>query len=265
MRENQISINLESLQDRLASTSQIYETLSAIRKIGYEYVETLHSINPDCGTSWQTVLKQVDLKASSIHELLTDIEANPEAMIEKALKLECKYIAVGLARNVIWENIESVKRLTESLNNIGRMVKDAGLRLLYHNHNMEFYKLSSNETCMEYIFDNTIPSMVGAELDAYWVQLSGDSPTRWCKKLTGRLKAVHLKDLGVTGGSYEVYIKTPICKELGGGNLDISGIIKAAESVGNEWYIVETHTNWLDGDSLKTAEASYNYLKSLVS
>ena len=38
---------------------------------------------------------------------------------------------------------------------------------------------------------------MGSELDVYWVQLSGADPVKWCKKLDGRLKIIHLKDIGV--------------------------------------------------------------------
>ena len=65
MKKEQISINLESLQDRMANTAQIRETMKGVKNAGYEYVEVLHFLNPDDGTGWAQILEESGLKASS--------------------------------------------------------------------------------------------------------------------------------------------------------------------------------------------------------
>ncbi|SCH93648.1 Xylose isomerase-like TIM barrel [uncultured Clostridium sp.] len=264
MKKDQISINLESLQDRMGNTAEIRETMKGLKEAGYEYVEVLHFLNPDGGTTWKEILDECGMHASSIHELYEDIEKEPERMVEKAKSLGCKYIACGLSRFTVWEDENSLKELTDGLNRLGKYFKEQGLELLYHNHNMEFAKYDGKHTALEYIFANTDPEVVGAELDAYWVHLSGSTPAAWCQKLGKRLKAIHLKDLGVTGISTpEKYIKTPSVMALGYGNLDIEGIVKAADEAGCQWFIVETHTGWINNDSLYTAGLSYKYLMNL--
>ena len=264
MKKEQISINLESLQDRMANTAQIRGTMKGLKDAGYEYVEVLHFLNPDDGTTWPEILEEAGLKASSVHELYEDIEADPERIARKAKSLGCRYIACGLSRFTVWEDVVSLKELTDGLNRLGAYFKEQGLYLLYHNHNMEFAKYDGVHTALSYIFENTDPQYVGAELDAYWVQLSGASPAGWCALLNGRLKSIHLKDLGVTGISTpEKYIKTPSVMSLGCGNLDLPGIVRAAENAGCEWFMVETHTGWIGGDSLLTAAKSYEYLAAL--
>lgn len=266
MERGQISINLESLQDRMGTTAQIMDSMKGLYEAGYRWVEVLHFLNPDDGTSWKNVLDQTGLSCSSIHELFEDIEASPEAMIKKAKELGCRYIAAGLSSYTVWEDEASLKQLTDSLNRLGRQFHAEGLHLLYHNHNMEFAKYDGVHTALEYIFEHTDPIYVGAELDAYWVHLSGGNPVAWCGYLGERLKAIHLKDLGVTGVSTpKCYIKTPSAMGLGMGNLNLPGIIEAAGQAGCRWFIVETHTGWKDNDSLKTAALSYEYLQQFVS
>ena len=51
MKKEQISINLESLQDRMANTDQIRESVKGLKDAGYEYLEILHFLNPDEGTT----------------------------------------------------------------------------------------------------------------------------------------------------------------------------------------------------------------------
>lgn len=264
MKKEQISINLESLQDRMANTAQIRESMKGLKDAGYEYIEVLHFLNPDDGTTWAQILEENGLRASSIHELYEDIEREPQRIADKAKSLGCRYIACGLSRFTVWEDEKSLEELADGLNRLGRFFKEQGLQLLYHNHNMEFAKYDGKHTALEYIFDHTDADLVGAELDAYWVHLSGSSPAAWCWRLGARLKAIHLKDLGVTGISTpEKYIKTPSVMALGYGNLDLEGIVKAADEAGCNWFIVETHTGWINDDSLYTAGMSYKYLEDL--
>lgn len=264
MKKEQISINLESLQDRMANTAQIRESVKGLKDAGYEYMEVLHFLNPDEGTTWADILEESHMHASSIHELYEDIDNEPERIAAKAKSLGCKYIACGLSRFTVWEDVTSLKELVDGLNRLGKFFNEQGLELLYHNHNMEFAKYDGKHTALEYIFTHTDPELIGAELDTYWVHLSGSDPKAWCGRLGKRLKAIHLKDLGVTGVSTpEKYIKTPSVMALGYGNLDLEGIIKAADEVGCDWFIVETHTGWIRGDSLYTAGLSYQYLKNL--
>lgn len=264
MKKQQISINLESLQDRMEGTAQIMDTMRGVKEAGYEYVEVLHFLNPDEGTGWEDILDETGLKASSIHELYEDIERDPERIAVKAKALHCRYIACGLSRFTVWEDEQSLKELADGLNRLGAYFREQGLMLLYHNHNMEFTKYDGTHTALTYLFEHTNPKLVGAELDAYWVHLSGQSPAVWCERLKGRLKAIHLKDLGVLGVSTpENYIKTPSVTALGYGNLDLPGIVRAADEAGCQWFIVETHTGWLKGDSLYTAKEAYRYLEKL--
>ena len=264
MKKEQISINLESLQDRMGNTAEIRKSVKGLKDAGYEYMEILHFLNPDDGTTWAEILEESGMKASSIHELYEDIDGNPERIAKKAKSLGCKYVACGLSRFTVWEDENSLKELVDGLNRLGSYLKEQGLFLLYHNHNMEFAKYDGKHTALEYIFEHTDPELVGAELDAYWVHLSGASPVGWCKRLGTRLKAVHLKDLGVTGVSTpEKYIKVPSVMALGYGNLNLEEIVKTADEVGCDWFIVETHTGWINGDSLYTGAEAYKYLKGL--
>lgn len=264
MKKEQISINLESLQDRMSNTREIRESVKGLKDAGYEYMEILHFLNPDDGTTWGQILEESGMHASSIHELYEDMDKEPQRIADKAKLLGCRYIACGLSHFTVWEDEKSLKELTDGLNRLGKYFKERGQELLYHNHNMEFAKYDGKHTALEYIFEHTDPDLVGAELDAYWVHLSGSDPKAWCRRLGKRLKAIHLKDLGVTGVSTpDKYIKTPSVMAPGYGNLDLEMIIKAADEAGCDWFIVETHTGWINNDSLYTAGLSFRYLENL--
>jgi len=259
-QEDQIAVQLYTVRNYLGSTNEIAETLKKIRAIGYGAVETVGFLGPQGAECWR-MLDDSGLICCSAHEVFEDIEARPDEIIEKMNQLGCKYVVSANPFKVDFESASSVKTFTKTLNKIGKLYKEAGLTLLYHNHNMEFARVNGAMNWLDYIYNETDPEYVKSQLDIYWIQLGGGNPESWCKKMKGRLLAIHLKDFGVAGGTLENPIKNPVCKELGEGNLELKPIIEAAEASGCRWYIVEIHDNWVDSDPFKSIEICFSYLK----
>jgi sugar phosphate isomerase/epimerase len=96
------------------------------------------------------------------------------------------------------------------------------------------------------MLDATDPKSVFLELDVYWNFAGGGDPKEYLARYKGRYKMVHLKDMkGVhhfkgDGGNSDEWIDLfPFLTYLGDGDLDMAGIIKAAEASGVEHYFVE--------------------------
>ena len=77
------------------------------------------------------------------------------------------------------------------------------------------------------------------------------------------MPSIHLNDFGVSRETSENFIKKPVCKELGQGNLELKSIIKEAKRAGCEWYIIETQDNWVDSDPFKSIKISFEHLKKI--
>ena len=259
MKKRQIALNTESVLDYLNSDSRIRIALKAAKDAGYEAVELWHVMTPENNASWKPFLDEAGLACAALHELYEEVIEDPERIIAKAKALGCDMLAIGRSRDTVWEDEESVKKFAAGMNELGRRCCGDGIRLLYHNHNTEFVH-TAGKVALDIFFEETAPDLVGSELDAYWVQLSGANPVSWIQKLGSRLKVVHLKDVAIVGGDREHFIKRPVCTTLGLGNLDIASIVKTADAVGCEWYIVETCTDWIDNDSIRCARESYDYL-----
>ena len=59
------------------------------------------------------------------------------------------------------------------MNRSGKVLKDSGIQLLYHNHNSEFRKVEPGKTAYDMIIEETNPEYVNFELDSYWTYGSG--------------------------------------------------------------------------------------------
>ena len=207
------------------------------------------------------ILDVSGLKCCSHHERFENIEEFPDKVFKKVKELGCGYIVSAIPKKVDFEKMDDVKKLTESLNRMGKFFKTEGISLVYHNHNMEFTQTEKGITCLEYIYNETDPEYVQSQLDIYWIQLGGGNPVSWCKKMKGRMPSIHLNDYKVSGGTKERPIKIPVCTEVGHGNLELSHILSAATSSGCKWFIIECHDNWIDSDPFKSLQISFSYLK----
>ena len=98
--------------------------------------------------------------------------------------------------------VAGMKRMCEYFNRVGKIAKEYGLTLGYHNHSHEFQKLKDSDKLMwEYFVENTDPRYVCFELDVYWCTKGGQDPVAYLKKYPKRIKLLHIKDDFVIGAS----------------------------------------------------------------
>lgn len=259
---------------------QALETLNAIKSAGYDGIELNgFMIRPSSllvrmmtkaagmpvgrggSLDWRALLTQAGLCCVGVHEDLGTIMRDPEQVIGEALRFKTdKIIVTGMYR-FDYSDGEAVKRLAQDLNRSGEILKKAGIRLLYHNHNCEFRKVEPEKTAYDMILEETAPEYVAFELDSYWPAEAGVSPMELMEKLGPRMKLYHINDRGsrVTGPSM-----TPILKsdsmELGYGNMNLKELLQQALRAGAEAVILETHKNWVDKSPVKSLRLSAEFL-----
>ena len=98
--------------------------------------------------------------------------------------------------------VEGMNRMCAYFNRVGKLAKEYGLTLGYHNHSHEFQKLKDSDRLMwEYFVENTDPRYVCFELDVYWCTKGGQDPVAYLRKYPKRIKLLHIKDDFVIGKS----------------------------------------------------------------
>jgi sugar phosphate isomerase/epimerase len=148
--------------------------------------------------------------------------------------------------------LEDCKKSAERLNYLGKVCKDNGLVLCWHNHNKEFIKMETGLP-FDYLMDNTDKSLVYCELDLYWVKKGGADPLAVMKKYSGRFPVLHVKDMA-PGELMD--FECP-----GGGIIDFSPLFSEADKQGIKHYMVE-RDNVPDG--LACLKSSGEYLKNVT-
>ncbi len=260
--------------------AQAKETLRRIKAAGYDGVELnrfmihpssfmVRALTKAAGMptgnggklDWQALLREADLTVPSLHTDLGSLEREPDKVIEEAKGFGTdKIIITGMYR-FDYGDEKAVRELAQRLNRAGETLKNAGVTLLYHNHNVELLPVKPGVRAYDVIIGETDPALVGFELDTYWLTDGGANAHAWMKKLGTRMMLWHINDRGSRQSGPAM---TPILKvdsmELGAGNMDLNGLWQIALDNGVEDVILESHKNWVDKDPVKSLELSAKWL-----
>ena len=93
----------------------------------------------------------------------------------------------------------TAKELADILAILGKKCNDAGLQLLYHNHDFEFKPDSDGQVILDYLLENLDAELVNFQLDLFWATKAGVDPVAYFEKYPNRFKAWHVKDMDKQG------------------------------------------------------------------
>lgn len=210
---------------------------------------------------WHDLLEKSGLSVISLHTDLGSLENDTDALIREAQSFQTDTVVITGMYRSDYSSEAAVKDLAVRLNHVGTILKENGLNLLYHNHNVELLKVESGKRAYELLLEETDPEAVNFEFDSYWFTDGGADAKKWMEKLGTRMKLWHINDRGSRTKGTSI---TPILKadsmELGTGNMDLDGLKETAVNNGISAVVLESHKNWIDNDPLKSIEVSAEWL-----
>ena len=243
-----LGAQLYTVRSRLTNEQETEQTLKEIKEIGYDSVQLFGSVE-----LIENCAKYSIIAGLSVVGVLVDM--NFCEKYEQELFGICKkYNIPDLGISSSHNEYQDPKAYIERVHSFARKVKAEGLTFSYHNHGHEFVRLLDGRTAMSHFLEKFDPSLVDFMPDTYWLHDGGYDVRYFLEETKDRVKILHLKDLKrlEQGHTYA---------EIGNGNLCFKKILKLAENLGIEQYVVEQDVCPADPvDSLRT---SYNYLKSL--
>lgn len=214
---------------------------------------------------WNALVKEAGLCVTSIHEDLGTIRREPETVVKEAEAFGTKYVVITGMYRFDYTDKAAVQGLCRDLNVSGKILKEAGIALLYHNHNCEFLHVEQQKTAYDLLLSETDPEYVNFELDSYWPTEAGVDALALMKKLDTRMKLYHINDRGTRLLKPAM---TPILKsdsmELGCGNMNLDALIAQAKNVNVDAVILESHKNWVDNSPLRSLEISAQFLNARI-
>jgi sugar phosphate isomerase/epimerase len=152
------------------------------------------------------------------------------------------------------------RRLAAQLNEKGAALKRHGLKLAYHNHNVEFVRHGS-QTALDLLLANTDPDLVWFEMDVGWVAAGGADPIALLRAHRHRFRLMHIKDLKASTVPNNAFAMNPA--DVGSGALDWTKILPVAYDTGTRYYYVEQEPPFAE-PRMDAARTDYEYLARLA-
>ena len=241
------------------------QTLKKVADAGYQYIEaagydngTFYGMAPN---DFKTYLNAIGLEPKSSHQGSISYE-NADQQIADAIAAGFEYIVVPVPpMGMFTDDFENKKMgmngdpdtLITFLSVIGEKAHNAGIKLLYHNHDFEFMANDEGTTLVDQILTETNPEHVNFQIDLFWATAAGVDPIEYFTKYPGRFKAFHVKDRGADGGMVPV----------GKGTIDFKSIFAHASHAGLEFFVAEQDETG-DQDPLEAIIESQTGLQALM-
>lgn len=297
-----LKVGLQLVSVKNALKDDFENTLKRVSEIGYKYVEFLS--RGDGITIGDGV--RLDMPAEEVKKLLDQygltavgVNLRPEFIDTyedgKLVKRDLDYEAVDYKnffdyqkkmgnRNIVitlqmYENYEHVLACCAAFNRIGRLCKENGMKLLYHNQN-QVGQSFNGELVLDIIANNTDPELVFFELDTFWLLRGGLDAVDVIKKLGKRVTILHQKDFPKNAKepinvfefvdpnvpldyvTFHGFVRPECYTEIGTGIIDLQAMVDAANEYTDAEYILLEHDRPVLVDELKSvAESMENFRK----
>lgn len=228
----------------------LLKVLKALKAMGYDGVE-FAGFYGHTAQEVKAMLAQTGLKALSSHVPAAQIEADPFGVIAYHQAIGCSYIAVPYLDEASRPGAAGFAGKIQMMYRFGRLCRQGGIQLLYHNHDFEFVPLSGVYG-LDFIYQALPAELLASEVDVCWVKYAGVEPCDYLARFAGRCPVVHLKDFVGVKGDRPPYaligLETPapagedqpfMFKPWGHGCQDTKAVVQAAIQAGTEWFVIE--------------------------
>ncbi len=248
--DRRIGAQFYTLRDYTRTVEDFEKTCKKVSEIGYQLVQI--SGTPLKAREMKPILEEYGLKVVTTHRGFDDFLENLEEVIEYNRILGSRLCGLGMMPDRYRGSEEGVSRFLKDLAPVAEELKKEGMLFGYHNHAVEFARFGGRRI-MDRLVEETDPEAVQFIVDTYWLQVAGMNPEGFLRKLGSRAMAVHFKDLKANPDN------STQMAEVGEGNLDWDGIIKACDEAGAKWALVEQ--DYCQKDPFESMKMSYEYLK----
>jgi sugar phosphate isomerase/epimerase len=250
----QIAAQMYTLRDHCQTPADIATSCKKIKDIGYDAIQaSAAGFNDIPADELKKILDDLGMTCCATHRSLDQLK-DAEASIVYHETLGCKYAAIGGWGWGGHESRQEWEAFIQEFSELATKYEGSSVKIGYHNHSHEWApfgwadhpeKIDPEQTPIT-VLEQKLGPAAFFEIDTYWVAHAGAEPSAWLKRLAGRVPAIHVKDLTITGGREQ-----KMC-EVGAGNLNWPSILEAAKAADVQWYIVERDSGDLDPfESLK--------------
>ncbi len=241
-----IGLQLYTLRNEISK--DVDAVIAKVAEIGYTSVEVFGYANGKffgkTPEAFVDIIKKNNLKTPSGHYMMNDFlikgdEDQLKKTVSDAAIMGHDFFVIPYLTDEMHASLDDYKKLAEKINKAAVEVKNAGMKLAYHNHNFEFKDWGNGQTGFDIFVKQTDPALVSFEMDNYWVTRAGLDPIKLIKANPGRIKMWHIKDMAHKKDPSFVTDKDQDFTEVGSGIINYKEIFKYKKESGMEYFFVE--------------------------
>ena len=269
-RMKKIPIGYQIYSARVDASKDLEGVLKSLKALGYDGVEFAGFFGRD-PKELKKMMDDNGLIPVSNHCAVSLIEEDMFGAIAQHQAQGCRYVAVPYLEEARRPGTPGFADVLRLIYQFGGLCSEAGMQLLYHNHDFEFKEISGMYG-LDFLYAALPPCRLKAEIDVCWVKYSGVDPAAYLRKYAGRVPIVHLKDYVGGNGTGTPYALIGQAKEadatafefrpFGYGCQDVKTVVEAGIEAGAEWFVVE-QDQWYDRTPMEAAKMSIGTLREL--
>ncbi|AUD65889.1 hypothetical protein BK011_09405 [Tenericutes bacterium MZ-XQ] len=234
-----IALQLYSLRNYLKTEEDILETLTKVKDIGYKNVQLsgIGKFTKEKVEIFSRITKALGLDVVATHVDFNQLESSFDEIVAYHQMLGCKYLGIGaLPEGYDRKNLNDYQKFIFKANHYANLLKEHGIKLVYHHHAFEFAKINQFLP-MQVIIQNMMSSNFTIEPDLYWLQFAGVPPIHFIETYQNKIDIVHIKDMKVKMLDHWTTIAQ--FAAIGDGNMNYKNILSAMKGFNIDYIIVE--------------------------
>lgn len=250
-----VGIQSFTIRDYCKTIEDIDKTLAELASWGVKDIQISGIGKVDWNELADTV-KKYDMKVCVTHTPFERMMKETDAVIDEHIKLGCDCLGIGAMPGEYERTEEGVDRFIADLIPVAKRMRERGVHLAYHNHDFDL-KLYGDKSILDRMLE------LDADLlwfvpDVAWIQIAGENPAEYLKKMQGRVKVLHFKDYNPVENGEHPWAFT----ELGKGVVDLPACYETAKELGIPYIMFEQDNNWTV-DAMQSSKEAFEYMKKL--
>jgi sugar phosphate isomerase/epimerase len=286
----QMGLELYTVRDLIAKDYP--GTLEKVAQIGYKEIEPAGGYNHMSPKAFRAMLERLGLRMPSTHSGITE---GADASVEKRLdgfrimgiqftsldaapppdgRVRRPFTPAERARMMAHmsrsRTVDDVKREAAVYNRYGKISQKFGIKILRHNHTMEFQPCQGSELRpYDILLSETDPELVVMQMDIGWAEVAGQNPIELFHKHPGRFVLWHVKDAACMrclppATDEFTRLREARIVPVGEGDINYENIFKYASLAGMKHFAIEQDSAAEWGDSMAAARVSFEHLRAML-
>ena len=187
----QLKAGLQLYSIRQALSENMDAALGRVKAMGYDYVEFSGGRYGKTAAETRTLLDQHALTCISVHQSPSFFQQDPRDAVDYVKTLGAKFCVIPVCRLPAY--LEDREGLFSLFSQMADAFQQAGISLLYHNHDHELTVLPGDDIALLDRIFRQVPGLA-PEFDTCWLSYGGADPVAYIDRYADALDILHLKD-----------------------------------------------------------------------